>query len=53
VRVKIGPAIDARSSPINFIRNVKTPTLIMAGERDDECPKLDWFDGCLKRNGSR
>jgi dipeptidyl aminopeptidase/acylaminoacyl peptidase len=32
------PAIYARSSPISFIKNVKTPTLIVAGERDGECP---------------
>jgi dipeptidyl aminopeptidase/acylaminoacyl peptidase len=32
------PAIYARSSPINFIKNVQTPTLILAGERDGECP---------------
>jgi dipeptidyl aminopeptidase/acylaminoacyl peptidase len=32
------PAAYARSSPINFIKNVKTPTLIAVGERDGECP---------------
>ena len=32
------PAIYARSSPITFIKNVKTPTLIVVGERDGECP---------------
>lgn len=32
------PAIYARSSPINFIRNAKTPTLVMVGEMDGECP---------------
>ena len=32
------PAIYARSSPITFILNVKTPTLIMVGEKDGECP---------------
>jgi dipeptidyl aminopeptidase/acylaminoacyl peptidase len=32
------PAIYARSSPINFIKNVKTPTLEVVGERDIECP---------------
>ncbi len=32
------PAIYARSSPINFIRNVRTPTLEVVGERDIECP---------------
>jgi dipeptidyl aminopeptidase/acylaminoacyl peptidase len=32
------PAIYARSSPINFIKRVKTPTLILVGEHDLECP---------------
>jgi dipeptidyl aminopeptidase/acylaminoacyl peptidase/alpha-L-arabinofuranosidase len=32
------PAAYARSSPINFIKRVKTPTLVLVGERDLECP---------------
>ena len=32
------PAVYARSSPINFIKRVKTPTLVLVGERDVECP---------------
>jgi dipeptidyl aminopeptidase/acylaminoacyl peptidase len=32
------PAIYARSSPINFIKHVRTPTLEVVGERDIECP---------------
>lgn len=32
------PAVYARSSPMNFIKNVKTPTLVLVGERDLECP---------------
>jgi dipeptidyl aminopeptidase/acylaminoacyl peptidase len=32
------PAVYAKSSPINFIKNVKTPTLVLVGERDAECP---------------
>src|SRR5262249_21280594 len=32
------PAVYARSSPINFIKRVRTPTLILVGERDAECP---------------
>lgn len=32
------PAVYAKSSPITFIKKVKTPTLIMVGERDRECP---------------
>ncbi len=33
------PAIYARSSPITFIKNVKTPTLILVGDRDGEVPE--------------
>lgn len=32
------PAVYARSSPMTFIKNVKTPTLIVVGERDGEVP---------------
>jgi dipeptidyl aminopeptidase/acylaminoacyl peptidase len=32
------PAVYAKSSPITFIKNVKTPTLVVVGERDGECP---------------
>jgi len=32
------PAIYARSAPITFIKNVTTPTLLVVGERDGECP---------------
>jgi dipeptidyl aminopeptidase/acylaminoacyl peptidase len=32
------PSVYAKSSPINFIRNVKTPTLIAVGDSDAECP---------------
>jgi len=32
------PAVCARSSPITFIKNVKTPTLIVVGDRDGEVP---------------
>ncbi|HTX23435.1 MAG TPA: S9 family peptidase [Steroidobacteraceae bacterium] len=32
------PAVYARSSPINYIRNVRTPTFAYVGERDIECP---------------
>jgi dipeptidyl aminopeptidase/acylaminoacyl peptidase len=33
------PAVYARSSPITFIKNAKTPTLILVGERDGEVPE--------------
>jgi dipeptidyl aminopeptidase/acylaminoacyl peptidase len=32
------PAVYARSSAINFVKNVKTPTLMVVGERDGEVP---------------
>ena len=32
------PEIYARSSPITFIKKVKTPTLILVGDSDGECP---------------
>jgi dipeptidyl aminopeptidase/acylaminoacyl peptidase len=32
------PAVYAKSSPITYIKNVKTPTLIAVGEHDVECP---------------
>jgi dipeptidyl aminopeptidase/acylaminoacyl peptidase len=32
------PAVYAKSSPITFIKNTKTPTLIVVGDRDGECP---------------
>jgi dipeptidyl aminopeptidase/acylaminoacyl peptidase len=32
------PAVYARESAINFIKNVKTPTLVVVGDRDGECP---------------
>ena len=32
------PAVYARSAPITFIKNVRTPTFIFVGERDVECP---------------
>ncbi len=32
------PDLYARSSPISFIKNVKTPTLVVVGDSDGECP---------------
>lgn len=32
------PKVYAKSSPIEFIKNVKTPTLVAVGEYDGECP---------------
>ncbi|MGA2985286.1 MAG: S9 family peptidase [Terriglobia bacterium] len=38
------PAVYAKSSPITFIKNVKTPTLILVGDRDGECPIPQSFE---------
>ncbi|WP_329741962.1 S9 family peptidase [Dyella sp. A6] len=38
------PAAYARSSAINFVKNVKTPTLIVVGDRDEECPAPQSFE---------
>ena len=38
------PAVYARSAPITFIKNVKTPTLVVVGERDGECPAPQSFE---------
>ncbi len=38
------PAIYAKSSAIDFIKNVKTPTLVVVGDRDGECPAPQSFE---------
>jgi dipeptidyl aminopeptidase/acylaminoacyl peptidase len=38
------PAIYAKSSAIEFIKNVKTPTLVIVGDRDGECPAPQSFE---------
>jgi dipeptidyl aminopeptidase/acylaminoacyl peptidase len=38
------PAVYAKSSPITFIKNVKTPTLVVVGDRDAECPTPQSFE---------
>jgi dipeptidyl aminopeptidase/acylaminoacyl peptidase len=38
------PAIYEKSSPIHFIKNVKTPALVIAGERDAECPSPQSYE---------
>lgn len=38
------PAVYAKSSPITFIKRVKTPTLVVVGERDGECPAPQSFE---------
>jgi dipeptidyl aminopeptidase/acylaminoacyl peptidase len=32
------PQVYAKSSPITFIKNAKTPTLVLVGDSDGECP---------------
>ena len=38
------PGVYAKSSAIDFIRNVKTPTLVVVGDRDGECPAPQSFE---------
>ena len=38
------PGVYEKSSPIRFIKNVKTPTLVIAGERDAECPSSQSYE---------
>ena len=38
------PAVYAKSSAINFIKKVKTPMLIVVGDRDAECPAPQSFE---------
>ena len=37
-------AVYAKSSAINFINKVKTPTLVVVGDRDGECPAPQSFE---------
>jgi dipeptidyl aminopeptidase/acylaminoacyl peptidase len=38
------PAVYAKSSAINFIRQAHTPTLVVVGDRDGECPAPQSFE---------
>ena len=38
------PAVYAKSSPITFIKNSRTPVLILQGERDEEVPAPQAFE---------
>jgi len=38
------PDIYAKSSAIEYIKNVKTPTLVVVGDRDGECPAPQSFE---------
>lgn len=47
------PKVYERSSPITFIKNVRTPTLIVGGDRDAEVPISQSYEywNALKRHG--
>ncbi len=38
------PAVYAKSSAIEYIKQVKTPTLVVVGDRDGECPAPQSFE---------
>jgi dipeptidyl aminopeptidase/acylaminoacyl peptidase len=38
------PAVYSKSSAITFIKQVKTPTLVVVGDRDGECPAPQSFE---------
>ncbi len=38
------PAVYAKSSALTFIHQVKTPTLVIVGDRDGECPAPQSFE---------
>jgi dipeptidyl aminopeptidase/acylaminoacyl peptidase len=38
------PGVYAKSSAIDFIHSVKTPTLVVVGDRDGECPAPQSFE---------
>ncbi len=38
------PGVYAKSSAITFIKNVTTPTLVIVGDRDGECPAPQSFE---------
>jgi dipeptidyl aminopeptidase/acylaminoacyl peptidase len=38
------PAVYAKSSAIEYIKNAKTPTLVVVGDRDGECPAPQSFE---------
>jgi dipeptidyl aminopeptidase/acylaminoacyl peptidase len=40
------PAVYQKSDPIRFVKHVKTPTLILVGDRDGEVPmpqSIEWY----------
>ncbi len=47
------PQVYTRSAPITFIKNARTPTLVLVGDRDGECPAPQSFEfwHALRTNG--
>jgi len=47
------PGVYAKSSAIEYIKNVTTPTLIVVGDRDGECPAPQSYEfwHALRANG--
>ena len=47
------PQVYSRSSPINFIKNVRAPTLLLSGDRDAEVPITQSYEywNALRRLG--
>jgi len=48
------PQVYAKSSPITFIKNAKTPTLVLVGDSDGECPTPQSYEfwHALKTRGT-
>ena len=47
------PAVYQKSDPIRFVRNVKTPTLILVGDSDGEVPmeqSIEWYHALTTMN---
>jgi len=47
------PAVYAKSDPMHFVKNVKTPTLILVGDSDGEVPmeqSVEWWHALKDRN---
>jgi dipeptidyl aminopeptidase/acylaminoacyl peptidase len=47
------PAVYAKSDPMHFVKNVKTPTLILVGDRDGEVPpeqSVEWWHALKTAN---
>jgi dipeptidyl aminopeptidase/acylaminoacyl peptidase len=47
------PAVYAKSDPMHFVKQVKTPTLILVGDRDGEVPmeqSVEWWHALKAQN---